>query len=164
MNGSYIHTDRALTKLMQNLEKKVPHLFSDLSSYGQQDEDNEAFDKQQAVEDPLHLKPAVQIRIPAAEVQSRSDNMASVLFPGRLQVDHPFVPSLLDAYEREYGEAGLATAGTKGVQWSRRLRFSLPYVETFVYYSQYSCRVQLTEIQEHQPYTRIPRLEFRPHI
>jgi len=115
---------------MQNLEKKVPHLFSDLSSYGQQDEENEAFDKQQALEDPLHLKPAVQIRIPAAEVQSRSDNMASVLFPSRLQGDHPFVSSLLDAYEREYGEARLATAGTKGVQWSRRLRFSLPYVET----------------------------------
>lgn len=76
--------------------------------------------------DSQHLAPVVQIRIRPRDVKSQDDPLLSVLFPDKLNINHPFRSALLDGYQNDYKTGGLTALGKKGIQWAKRLRFTIP--------------------------------------
>lgn len=130
LKGAFKHSNPELTSTLQAINDSCPHLFSHLTAANPKklndktgDEDADAM---KAVADPQHFAPAVQLRIPPADVTKQIDPLLSVVFPRKLDSKHPFKKALFNAYRKDYNAGALTDLGRKGVQWAKRARFTVP--------------------------------------
>jgi hypothetical protein len=129
LEGAYQHTHPALTQAFQRVAQKCPTLLKHLTATEMKDrsEDND-FDVAEILSDKDHLYAEAQVKIKFKREHVLSDPYLSIKHPHRLELKHPFVAHLLDAYRNEYGFSSLTILQHFALVWVKRLKFSPSYV------------------------------------
>jgi hypothetical protein len=125
LGGAFKTSHPELTECFQIVNTKCPSLLryltvSDTHLDCKQDAN---VDAQAIVNDSTHLESAALKRIYPKSLRLKEDPFLSVIWPHRLNVQHPFRSALRDAYTEDYDIRNTQIQDKLAIQWAAAFRF-----------------------------------------